>query len=125
MRDALLTALVPVLSTLLVALAGWVSREAVRYLSRRSYAADREALRVCAESVVADLAAREVEPAREALGWTAERKAEVRAQAVALVRALEPIAVATLTAGVGAAQTDVLLGALVEQAVARAKRPAA
>jgi hypothetical protein len=49
----------------------------------------------------------------------------VRAQAVALVRALEPIAVATLTAGVGAAQTDVLIGALVEQAVARAKRPAA
>ena len=123
MRDALLTALVPTLLALATALAGWVGREAGRYLSRRTYALDRETLKATAASVVADLAASIVGAEKATDAWTAERQAEVRATAVARVRALEPIAVANVARGTDAARVDALIGALVEQAVAAAKAP--
>jgi hypothetical protein len=121
MRDTLLTALLPTLLALLTALAGWVSREAQRYLSRRTYALDREALKATAASVVADLTASIVGAEKATDAWTPERQAEVKALAVARVRALEPIAVANVARGTDAARVDALLGALVEQAVAAAK----
>jgi hypothetical protein len=126
MRTALLETLVPVLSTVLVALAGWVAAQVRVYLARRTIAADRESLRLTAAAVVADLAAHVVEDAKGGGGdgWTAERQAEVRSAAVARVKALEPLAVAALLPALGAARLDELVGVLVEQAVARAKRPA-
>lgn len=123
MREALLSALVPVLAALLTALAGWVGREATRYLSRRTYALDREALRATASSVVADLAASVVGAAKGSDAWTPERQAEVRAEAIARVKALEPIAVGNIARGTDAARVDALIGTLVEQAVAAAKAP--
>lgn len=122
MRDAILANLAPALLALFTALAGWVGREAVRYLARRSYALDREALKATAASVVADLAASTVGAAKGTDAWTPERQAEVRATAVARVRALEPVAVANVAAATGSAsRADDLIGALVEQAVATAK----
>lgn len=121
MRDAVLTALLPILSTALLALAAWVGREARAWLAGRTYATHREALRVTAESVVADLAAHAVEAAKGGAGWTAERQAEVRALAVMRMKALEPLAVAALSPVLGAARLDDLVGTLVEQAVAHAK----
>jgi len=125
MRDALLTALAPILSTALLALVAGVGRELRAALVGRTYAQHRDALRVTADAVVADLAAHVVEATKSDAAWTAERQAEVRALAVQRTKALEPLAVAALSPVLGAARLDDLVGALVEQAVARAKRPAA
>ena len=125
MRDAVLATVLPVLSAALLALVGWVGHEVRALIVGRTYAAHRDALRVTAEAVVADLAAHVVEAAKGGDGWTAERQAEVRTLAVMRTKALEPLAVAALSPVLGAARLDDLVGTLVEQAVARAKRPTA
>jgi hypothetical protein len=122
MRDTLIATLAPVVSSLLVALAAWVSVEARRYLARRTYSDHRAALRACAESVVADLAAHEVERAKGGEGWTPSTQADVRASAVRRVKSLEPLAVIGLAPVLGADALDALVGTLVEQAVAAHKR---
>lgn len=121
MRDAILAAVVPVLSAALLGLVGWVGRELRAMIVARTYAGHREALRVTADAVVADLAAHAVESAKGGAEWTPERQAEVRSLAVMRSKALEPLAVAALSPVLGAARLDDLVGTLVEQAVARAK----
>ena len=127
MREQLITALAPLLLTLLTAACAWVARAAARYLARRTYALDCAALRDTARAVAADLqvAVDDAKAPDKPGTWSPELAAAVRLDAIRRVRALSPLAVRTvLTALDGDANAfDALLGAYVEDAVRALRSP--
>lgn len=121
MRDELLKTLGPVLLALFTAGCGWVARSLTRYLARRTYNLDCEALRATARSVVADLEVA-VEAAKDPLRdgvWSIDLAGTTRLKAIERLRILSPLAVKNVLTSLDgdASALDALLGAYVEEAL--------
>ena len=121
MKDALVQTLAALLTTALPAIGLWIGMQVKHYVAARAYTLQVEVIARRARAVAADIQ-RDVDglknPGRPGV-WDAATAAAVRADAVARVRSLEPLACKTVLDALDGdtARLDALIGTHVEEAV--------
>ncbi len=117
MKETITAAIIAALPLVLA----WVGATARRYFATRTYAQQVETIARRARAVVADQQ-RDVDALKDPAApgaWDRTTAAAVRAEAVRRVRAMEPLACATVLAALDgdSAALDALIGTHVEEAV--------